>query len=320
MRMIIALFSLLVFVFCSTAQNDSAVGLSNASRSYGIDMESNDSLIIPQMRFSDRENGSVSSLNLLRSIPIYLSGQSIIGNIQVLQNRSEFDCSSSGLSVCISPFSLTQFLSGLPDAASVSRVNCSSRINDINDTNCTNSSEFQINDAKSGMYAAYLIDETDSKVIDAVPLILTQENIVLQMPDKVLSDEPFILVKMNTTGQGNSSKFFAAIMLSQSDYDNISLNLSKNKSNEHIDITLCIGDRSMQVPNPPQVSTEFLMNMLPLLPQNSTIGLQESTQSGADLILLTDKPWNRGNYILTCGVYSSEKGLLGIKQSEVRVI
>jgi len=170
------------------------------------------------------------------------------------------------------------------------------------------------------MYTAYLIDENISRVLDALPLMVTQGNIVLEMSDKVLSDEPFIQVRMNTTEQGNSSKFFAAIMLSRSDYDNISLSLSKNKSSERIDITLYLGNRSVKVPNPTQVSTEFLMNMLPLLPQNSAIGLQESTQSGVDLILLTDKPWNRGNYILTCGVYSPVAGLLGIKQSEVEVI
>jgi hypothetical protein len=50
------------------------------------------------------------------------------------------------------------------------------------------------------------------------------------------------------------------------------------------------------------------------------VGLQESTQPGVDLILLTDKSWEKGEYILTGGIYSPGKGLLGIKQSVVEVI
>ena len=320
MRVIIALFLFLASPICSTAQNDSAVDLSDATVLYGIGFEAKDSLLMPQMSFADGTNGSVSSGRLIRSIPIYSSSQSILGRLQSSQNRSGSNCSRSNLSVCLSPFSLSRFLAGLPDAANVSLTNCSTEIDEVNDLNCANSSMFQISNVSSGMYMAYLIDENISQVLDAVPLMVTKGNIVLQMSDKVPSDEPFIQVKMNTTEQGNSSKFFAAIMLSRRDYDNISLDLSENKSSEGIDITLYLGNRSVQVPNPAQVSTEFLMNLLPLLPQNSAIGLQESTQSGVDLILLTDKPWNRGNYILTFGVYSPGVGLLGIKQSEVEVI
>ena len=62
------------------------------------------------------------------------------------------------------------------------------------------------------------------------------------------------------------------------------------------------------------------MNLLPLLPQGSAVGLQESTQPGVDLILMTDQPWEKGQYVLICGVYSPEKGLVGIKQANVEVI
>jgi hypothetical protein len=62
------------------------------------------------------------------------------------------------------------------------------------------------------------------------------------------------------------------------------------------------------------------MDMLPLLPADSAIGLQESTQQSADLILLPDNYWDKGEYILTGGIYSPGKGLLGIKQSRVLII
>jgi hypothetical protein len=316
--MILVLFSLLASLGCSAAQNGS-IDFNSSIVFNRIDLVANESMIIPQMSYANVENKALSSLSLLRSIPIYSSGHSVTGCIQMLQNGREHNCSSSGLSVCLSHFSLTQFLAGMPDAANVSRANCSSEIDCINGLNCTNGSGFQINNVRSGMYAAYLIDENNSKVLYALPLIVTQENLSIKVPDRVHSDDPFIPVKMSLTEPGNGSKFFAAIMLSQSDYNNFSLNLSKNKSSDGVNITLCIGDRSVQVPNPPQVSTEFLMSMLPLLPPNSAIGLQESAGPDVDLVLLTDKPWTRGNYILTCAVYSFEKGLLGIMQREVSV-
>jgi hypothetical protein len=62
------------------------------------------------------------------------------------------------------------------------------------------------------------------------------------------------------------------------------------------------------------------MDMLPLLPQDSAIGLQESVQPGVDLVLMTDRPWEKGEHILTCAAYSPAKGLLGIKQSKIEII
>jgi hypothetical protein len=69
----------------------------------------------------------------------------------------------------------------------------------------------------------------------------------------------------------------------------------------------------------PRISSELLMNLLPLLPPNSAVGLQESTQPGVDLILMADLPWRTGYYVLTCGIYSPEMGLIGIKQTNVEV-
>jgi hypothetical protein len=76
----------------------------------------------------------------------------------------------------------------------------------------------------------------------------------------------------------------------------------------------------MSIDGPLKISSELLMSLLPLLPANSAIGLQESTQQGVDLILLPDKSWEKGEYILTGGVYSPGKGLLGIKQSKVLIV
>jgi len=153
-----------------------------------------------------------------------------------------------------------------------------------------------------------------------MPLLITEGQTVLKMPSIVKAEEPFIQVKMNTTAPGNQSKFFAAIMISRKDYENASLGIAKNETTNNLDLTLSLGSKSLEIQGPPKISSELLMNLLPLLPANSAVGLQESTQPGVDLILLTDKPWEKGEYILTGGIYSPGKGLLGIKQSVVEVI
>ena len=108
-------------------------------------------------------------------------------------------------------------------------------------------------------------------------------------------------------------------MIPLNDYKNASLNFSNNKTTEGLDFNLSLGSKSMQMHGSPRISSELLMNLLPLLPPNSAVGLQESTQPGVDLILRTDLPWRTGYYVLTCGIYSPEKGLIGIKQTNVEV-
>jgi hypothetical protein len=125
---------------------------------------------------------------------------------------------------------------------------------------------------------------------------------------------------MNTTAPGNQTKFFAAILISRNDYENASMGITKNVTTNILDITLSLGSKSLQIDEPQKIFSEFLMSLLPLLPANSAIGLQESTQQGVDLILVPDKSWEKGEYILTGAIYSPGKGLLGIKQSEVLII
>lgn len=319
MRVEIALLLLLVYLTSETAlDNCLAVDFSDARRCQGIDFEASDMLKLPKMSLADgaKEAAPFSSL------PILSSNQSITPTLLLGQNCSVSDISN--ISVCLSSFDITSFLAGLPVAANVSRENCAKVLldnnNDFNNSSSYHISGFQILNAESGMYTAYVIDENRSEVLNAAPLLIIEGKIILQIPDKVMYEEPFIQVKMNTTAQENQSKFFATIMMSRRDYENISLSLSKNESTEYSDLILSMGDKSLLLPFPPKISSELLMNMLPLLPQNSAVGLQESTQPGVDLILMTDKPWEKGEYILTCAVYSSAKGLLGIKQNKIEVI
>lgn len=303
MREILALLLLLIFPISVTALGNSSLALFGDSPGRGsISLEGNDLLIMPKMSFPEEAKG----MELFGRLPVYSLNQSIKGAF-LFPIQEE----ASNISVCISPFNLS-FYEGIRDKE------CAKTLLESNGSTDTNGTSFQISSSSSGMYS--LNFENKSSVLISMPLLITQGQTVLQMSNIVKADEPFIQVKMNTTAPGNQSKIFAAIMISRKDYENASLDMVKNETTDSLDLTLSLGSKSLQIHGPPQISSELLMNLLPLLPANSAVGLQESTQPGVDLILLTDKPWEKGEYILTCGVYSPGRGLLGIKQGEVEVI
>jgi len=83
-------------------------------------------------------------------------------------------------------------------------------------------------------------------------------------------------------------------------------------------MNLSLGSKSMQMHGSPHISSELLMNLLPLLLQQCyrPAGIRSA---GSRSILMTDLSWKTGYYVLTCGIYSPEKGLIGIKQTNVEV-
>ncbi|MCX6674385.1 MAG: hypothetical protein NTY37_11480, partial [Methanothrix sp.] len=273
-----------------------------------INLEGNDLLIIPKMSFAEKVKG----MELFDRLPVYSLNQSIIGAF-LFPHQGE----ASNVSVCISPFNLSSYLSGYEGIQGFKGRECAKNLPELNGSTKQSGTSFQFSISRSGMYS--LNFENKSSVLISMPLLITEGQIVLQMPSIVKADEFFIPIKVNTTAPGNQSKLFAAIMISRRDYENASLGMAINDTSNSYDLTLSLGSQSLQIQGPLKISTELLMNMLPLLPVNSAVGLQESNRPGVDLILLADKPWEKGEYILTCAAYSPGKGLLGIKQSEVEV-
>ena len=298
--------------------NSSGDDLRDMKQPWEIDFEKSDMLILPQLSFADHGKETSPSGRLA----IYSRNQSINGTIHLMQNEY-----ASNISVCLSSFNLSNFLEGMTQAGNISRKKCATVLceacNNSNRTICAGRTRFEIKDAEnaqSGMYTAYVTQENSSTVLYAKPLLIAEGEIILQMPDRVTSVEPFIPIKMNVTAPENHSKFFVAIMIASGDYENISLSLSDNETTGWPDLILSVADKSLKIPHPPRVSSGLLMDMLPLLPQNSAIGLQESVQPGVDVVLMTDRPWEKGEHILTCAAYSPAKGLLGIKQSKIEII
>jgi len=298
----IVLLLLLIFLTIVTALGNSSLAFFGLSSGMGsISLEGNDVLLMPKMNFPE---GAVG-MELFDSISVYALNQSITGAF--LSPHQE---GASNISMCISPFNLSFYVSDNREMHGFSGKECAK----------TNGTSFLLTSGRSGIYSLNFVDEDRSSVLMAVPLLITEGQTVLKVPSIVNANEPFIQVEMNTTVPGNQSKFFVVIMMSRKDYENASLDIAKNNTINIFDITLSLGSKSLQIQSPPKISSEFLMDLLALLPTNSAVGLQESTQPRVDLILLPEKSWAKGEYILTGGIYSPGKGLLGTKQSDIEII
>ncbi len=313
----IVLLLLLIFPVNVTALgNYSSAFLGDFSGMGSISLDGNDLLLMPKMSFPEKVGGMM----LFDRIPVYSINQSIVGAF-LFPTQADV----SNITVCVSPFDLSLYLSGYQETG-FSGKECAENNQALNggnftiETNETKGKSFLLSCTSSGVHFLNLVDEEKSSLLISMPLLITEGQTVLHVPSIVEAEEPFIQVMMNTTVPGNQSKFFAAILISRNNYENASLSISKNKTTNSLDTTLSLGSKSLQTRGLPKISSELLMGLLPLLPANSAIGLQESTQQGVDLILLPDRSWEKGEYILTGGIYSSGKGLLGIKQSEVLII
>jgi len=155
--------------------------------------------------------------------------------------------------------------------------------------------EFSIPPAESGMYAVYLSDAEKGLERAVRPLLVTEGGLHLHMPDQIGADEQLISIEMNTNVPDNESNLFAAVMMLESDYSNSSITLSENNTTNCTDLILALSGRSVSIPCPFHPSAELLFSMLPLLPENSAVGLQESSQPGAVLTLVSDSPWKKAD-------------------------
>ncbi|HCO18956.1 MAG TPA: hypothetical protein DIT39_05020 [Tissierellales bacterium] len=320
----LVLLLLLVSPLSSMAlENSSQADFSILEGGSRIILEGSDALEIP-LSLSE----SADETHLFDRLPVYSANRSINGTFSPSHDgKGSRIGTKSKNTVCVSPFNLSEYLPGFSGSGFFAGIDCIETIvvetvvvETVVESNDSNVAIFEISKKPAGMYSLYVFDENNSTLLSKQPFLITEGEIVLKMDYIVASLEPFIRIKVNSTVFKNQSKFFATFMIPREDYDNVSLSLAENRTTGSSDLNLSLGSKSLQMYGSPRVSSELLMNLLPLLPTGSAVGLQESTQPGVDLILMTDQPWKKGQYVLICGVYSPEKGLVGIKQANVEVI
>jgi len=270
------------------------------SRPAGILLEETDAIKMPQLNIG--ANWSYA----YEVVPVIGENQSLNGSISS-------GLKSSGVNLCIKQFSATEILK----ASQVQKSNLSCTGASL-ELNLTEQANFSLPGLGQGLYTLSMSDVSSAQELSALQLLVTREDLALQLPSSIKAGEP-LKVEANISGL-NQSKIFGVVMISGQDYDNMSLNLTSRESGSGYNSTLKIGEREGQLPSLTNLSYDLAMDLLYLLPQKSTIAIQESLQSEVELFLITDTAWRKGEYILTCAVYSSKEGLLGMKQETVKVM
>jgi methanogen extracellular protein (TIGR04279 family) len=250
-------------------------------------------------------NSSMNKTYLEDHLLVYAENQSLNGTFS-----GPISMAGSDIKVCISGFDIAKFLSPYSAGAGMMN-NCSGPSAKLNSTGVA---RFIVPGVPSGMYTLFVIDKNSSAALMAMPLLITQRNLTIQTPEKIMAGD-VLKIKMNTTDAGNQTRIFAAVMISIKDYENASINLMNGTKN----ITLSLGSKSIEIKEMPSLSSDLLMEMMYLLPQNSAVGMQESQNQEAELSLITDAQWPKGFYILTCVKYSPGRGLIGLKQEAIEV-
>jgi len=238
-------------------------------------------------------------------IPIFSENQSINGSSTFYENGSLIE-------LCISRFSVTELLR---TQVVKTPANCTGQSLALNQTTDAN---FTLPELTSGLYTISAFDMSSTQQIEALLLLVTKERLSLQLPESILAGEP-LNIKANISGL-NLSKIFGAVMISAKDHENMSLTLISEESGSGYSSILKLGDKVQNLSSLTNISSDMALQLLYLLPSNSAAGMQESTKSEVELALLTDAAWQKGDYILTCAVYSEKEGLLDIKQAKIRVM
>jgi hypothetical protein len=238
-------------------------------------------------------------------IPVLRENQSIQGSIPSYEN-------GSAVKICISHFVVSEILS--PDQVIMNPGNCTGQSLTLNFTKDAN---FTLAEMASGLYTLSTFDMNGTQLA-TLQLLVTRENLSLQLPESILAGEPLV-VNANISSP-NQSKIFAAVMISAEDYDNMSLSLTSNEKGSGYNSTLTLGDKEQNLSGLTGISTDMALKLMYLLPSNSAVAMQESLQSEVELFLLTDAAWQKGDYILSCAVYSTKEGLLDLKQQNIKVM
>lgn len=241
--------------------------------------------------------------------PIYAEGQPISGTYFGPDRLA-----GSKVGIYVSSFSVSEFLN-----SSFTPANIRSEESYVS-LNSTGDAHFTITGISSGTYTLTLcvVDGLNSTVLSALPLIVTAQDASIDSQTKVIAGGALkVTVKMPQQPR-EFKRYYGAVMVSRKDYEGIRLDIISN-AGKSLSSTIALGNRSTQIQGLPSLSTNLLMKMFSMLPQNSAVAMQESTKPEAEFYLITDPEWERGNYILTCVIYSSGKGILGLCQKAVEV-
>jgi len=171
--------------------------------------------------------------------------------------------------------------------------------------------DLHLNSLTSGVYLVSVLDNRSS-IISSVPMLVVKSNLTLDIPENVTAGD-FLNVGVFLDGLGNVSKIFGVCMLSISDYECMKL----IPGNDGLNVSFRNRSASLPLVKP---SIPALMEMLDVLPEDGAVGMQESNETKADVLLMTSPESESGTFIVTAAVYAPGRGLIGLRQGRIEVL
>lgn len=310
MRSQILIILLLCFCFAVSAQEDASVagGRDLSERSW-ISLEGNNTIQMPSVSFASQGANWTYPFPFF---PVYAENQTISGSVQCRAELAGRDAR-----VSISAFSMQNLLSALKILDNETAIVNSGLPIKLNGTG---DASFALQGVPGGLYTITVADALNSTVIATTPALVVAGEIEMNMSPQVTAGDILKLNIKTPSAWEKEERDYGAIMISSQDYATARLSLTTNGTEESLLTTIALGNNSMQVQGVPTISTDLLMKILYLLPQNSTVAMQKSSEQDVDLYLFTDPSWAKGEYILTGAVYSPKNGLVGMRQGTIEVI
>ncbi len=277
--------------------------------------------MVPYLRdgvviFDERNSINISQANLIErnsnqafafhSLPIYEENQTISGTF--LGPNAVAD---SEVKMTLTDFDVIGFLGALNNGTKAWSNGSLIRLNGTGDV------RFSLPGASSGAYIMSVIDNRNFNILSASPLLIVKKAISIDAPAGLKAGLPMKIRIRATPEKGNMT--YGAILTSKKDYDSARLNISTNGTQKGLITNISMGNKSHEIEGLPTLSLQLLLGILVVLPPNSAAAYQQSKDPEAELNLISDEHSKNGSYILTCAVYSSGKGLIGLGQKAVEV-
>jgi methanogen extracellular protein (TIGR04279 family) len=242
--------------------------------------------------------------------PAYQENETISGTFW--GNRS---LAGINASPCITAFGASDLLSSLDILNRSINLTCDGlqiRLNGTGDA------ALQMRGLPMGLYTLYLLDSLNRTVLTAAPILITRGELEVDLPEN-LSAGQILPVKLNASGSAGSYTL-AALMLPLDSYSSAALWLNGWGTRANLTARLTISNQSLELTGEPEGSEQLLNQILSILPEESSAAVQESERPRAELYLLTDPDWHRGEYMLLCAICASGQGIVAIEQSELEVV
>jgi methanogen extracellular protein (TIGR04279 family) len=300
--------------FTAYAYNYTIPGSSNGT--VALDDANVSQVLVPRMNLLTAEGNWSSPHDYY---PVYSAGQNVSGAIAGFLNAEDIGVAALRLNVS----SLNEVFSVLAKLLANSQMGVSVEKGwlgyPLSSFYEIEKGRFNISDQRPGLYALVVANLSNLSVMTAVPMLVTNEQVVMESDDSAKIGDP-LKVSLSLLGDKNMSRIHYAALISEDDYRAIRIDLGYNNgSSSGTTSRITSGVQSMQLLGQPKISQAQVQEVVPLLPQDSAVAMQLSNTSESVMYLLTETTWKPGRYILTGAVYSG-KGLDGIVQKTIEMV